>query len=164
MSDDLIVLENGDIRSSPNVFHKERAEYSGSRLFDLRKGLGYSRETVLKKLKKLNRDIKFSCTSLQYLEKDYSVSAEVRILYALSLVYDVDPKYFIKYSDVRMEKINLEQRLEKRKKAVSSLVQKASVMKRRDFEKAFINYDQEFIRRIYNMVETKLLKDAIDEL
>jgi hypothetical protein len=59
---------------------------------------------------------------------------------------------------------DLMKRLEYRKKAIKSMVLKASVMKRRDFEKTFINYDQEFIHKIYNMVQTKLLKEAVEEL
>ena len=57
-----------------------------------------------------------------------------------------------------------EERLKERKARMRNLVLKASIMNRHDFEETFIRYDQEFIRRVWSGVETKLLKDAIDEL
>ena len=163
----------------PKFWLGKSLTYNSDKLLKARTDIYMKPTHVIEVMKKMGFN-KFSLSTLYRYEIGKSKNKKTcsTVIYALSLIYNVNPTDLAVFAskDRNQEKITsaltsfnqkaedaYNRRLDIKKAHIKAVTLKASVLNRLDFAKISTGHDQEFFRKVYNMVEDKMIRNAMEE-
>ena len=183
------MMEQNLIDSFPKFWLGKSFAINSDKLLKARTDIDMKSTYVIEVMRKMGF-IKFSLSTLYRYEIGKSKNKKTRstVIYALSLIYNVNPTDLVVFASKyrnqeyrKQEKItpvltsfdqmaydtkaedSYNRRLDIKKAHIKAVTLKASVLNRSDFAKISTGHDQEFFRKVYNMVEDKMIRNAMEE-
>jgi|TARA_R100001463_G_scaffold22718_1_gene54445 transcriptional regulator with XRE-family HTH domain len=152
------------LRSVPKLWSGTLIKYHPERLLEVRKECKFSRKFVCDKLKEFNYSL--STKQLESIEKGKSSRTNGSTIYWLAKIYGVDKMYLSNFPSLeKKQKIKfLNINRQSRKRYLEYMVDDASTVDRFVFKKKYSDSDPKLVKKIYDLVEDKMVKNAVEKL